>query len=316
MKVLLTGGAGFIGSHLAEALLEQGEEVVVLDDFNDYYSPLRKENNLKEARRHPGLEVLKGDIRDRELLESMFSLRKFPAIVHLAARAGVRSSLEDPVLYQKVNVEGTLGLLEASRKFGVKKFIFASSSSVYGNNPHQPWRESDPDLQPESPYGATKLAGEHLCRIYHETYGLKMGVLRLFTVYGPRQRPDMAIHKFARLIWEGKKIPVFGDGSSRRDYTYVSDIVSGIVKALRGKFQFEIFNLGGGHSITLEELIGKIGKLLGKPLDQERLPFQAGDVESTWADIGKARELLGYHPRTRLDRGLESFVSWFRSERT
>lgn len=315
MNILLTGGAGFIGSHLSQALLQRGHHLVILDNFNDYYPPPIKERNLSGIINHPRLKLVRGDIRERTLVENLHSRWKFAAVIHLAARAGVRPSLEDPVLYHEVNVEGTLNLLEAARAHGVSKFIFASSSSVYGGNPRQPWRESDLELQPESPYGATKLTGEHLCRIYHRSYNLNLVILRLFTAYGPRQRPDMAIHKFTRLIWEGREIPVFGDGSSRRDYTYVADIISGILKTLEHEFQFEIFNLGGGHSITLKELIHKLGDLLRKPVDCNNLPFQAGDVGSTWAEVSKGKKLLGYEPRVRLEEGLGKFISWFKSER-
>ena len=260
MKILLTGGAGFIGSHLARVLLDQGDEVVILDNFNDYYSPLRKEENIAEILVRPRLEVVRGDIRDRGLVEGIFSRHSFSAVIHLAARAGVRPSLRDPLLYQDVNVGGTLLLLEAARRRGVKKFIFASSSSVYGDCPRQPLRETEKTLVPVSPYGLTKLIGEKLVRIFHQQYGLKVCALRFFTVYGPRQRPDMAIHKFSRLLTEEKNIPVFGDGSSRRDYTFITDIIDGINAALHAKIDFGIFNLGGGHSITLAELIELLGR--------------------------------------------------------
>jgi len=314
MKILLTGGAGFIGSHLSEALLGEGHELILVDNFNDYYPPEIKERNLSAIIDHPRLELVRGDIRDRDLVEKLHSRGRFGAVIHLAARAGVRPSLENPVLYQEVNVEGTLNLLEAARRRPPGRFIFASSSSVYGSNPRQPWKESDSDLRPESPYGATKVIGEHLCRIYQRTYNLKMAVMRLFTVYGPRQRPDMAIHKFTRLISRGRRIPVFGDGTSRRDYTYVADIVSGFLGALRRDFEFEIFNLGGGHSITLNGLIAKLEEHLGRKADFEKLPVQAGDAASTWADVSKGRKLLGYRPRFTLEEGLEKFIAWFKAE--
>lgn len=312
MKILLTGGAGFIGSHLAEALLKKGYRVVIVDNFNDYYSPQRKEENLDGIRDHLRLEVVRADIRDRERMRELFSRHRFPAVIHLAARAGVRPSLVQPLLYQDVNVGGTLVLLESARRAGTKTFFFASSSSVYGNCPRIPLRESEPDLRPISPYGLTKLSGEHLCRIFHRQYGLRIAVFRFFTVYGPRQRPDMAIHAFSRLISEGREIPVFGDGNSRRDYTFIDDIVTGILLALDGEFDCEVFNLGGGHSITLSKLINLLGEKLARTPILKRLPFQPGDVMATLADVSKAGKLLGYRPATGLAQGIERFITWFR----
>ena len=312
MKILLTGGAGFIGSHLAEALLKKGYRVVIVDNFNDYYSPRRKEENLNGIRDHRRLEVVRADIRDRERMEELFSRHRFPVVIHLAARAGVRPSLAQPLLYQDVNVGGTLVLLESARRAGTKTFFFASSSSVYGNCPRILLRENEPDLRPISPYGLTKLSGEHLCRIFHRQYGLRIVVFRFFTAYGPRQRPDMAIHAFIRLISEGREIPVFGDGTSRRDYTFIDDIVTGILLALDGEFDYEVFNLGGGHSITLFELINLLGDKLARTPTLKRLPFQPGDVMATRADVSKARKLLGYRPVTGLAQGIERFITWFR----
>lgn len=311
MKILLSGGAGFIGSHLAESFLKDGHQVVIVDNFNDYYPPLLKRENLDDIRDNPRLEVVDADIRDREGLEKLFSRHGFAAVVHLAARAGVRPSLADPSLYQDVNVGGTLTLLDQARQSGVKRFVFASSSSVYGDCPRLPLQESESFLDPISPYGLTKLTGEHLCRVFNRQYGLSIAAFRFFTVYGPRQRPDMAIHLFSRLISEGREIPVFGDGSSRRDYTFIDDIISGINLALKAEIDFEIFNLGGGHSITLADLIELLGKKLGKRPLMRRMPFQAGDVMSTLADVSKARELLGYRPETKMDAGIESFIDWF-----
>jgi UDP-glucuronate 4-epimerase len=314
-KILLTGGAGFIGSHLAEALLARGEETVILDDFNDYYAPDIKEENLRPVRADPRLTVVRGDIRDRVLIDEIFSRHRFSAVIHLAARAGVLPSLQDPVLYQGTNVDGTLNLLEAARKAGVGRFVFASSSSVYGDQARQPLNEDEAGLQPVSPYGTTKLTGEHLCRMYQRLHRLPVSVLRFFTVYGPRQRPDMAIHKFSRLIWEGKEIPVFGDGSSRRDYTFVDDIVAGVIVAWEKTEGFGIFNLAGGHPVALRDLLARLGSLLGRPVRERAEPLQKGDMKETWADVGKARRLLGFQPRTPIEAGLERFVAWFRERR-
>jgi len=311
--ILLTGGAGFIGSHLAEALLESGRRVVVVDDFNDYYDPARKRANLAGIIGRPGLEVVEADIRDRERMEELFARRRFSRVIHLAARAGVRPSLARPLLYQDVNIGGTLAILEAARKTGTEKIIFASSSSVYGDCPRLPLREDEPDLLPVSPYGLTKLAGEHICRVYHRQYGIRIAALRFFTVFGPRQRPDMAIHLFSRRILAGEEIPFYGDGSSRRDYTFIADIVAGIQAALEADLDFEVFNLGGGHSISLAGLIELLGDKLGRRPVLKRLPFQPGDVVATLADVTRARELLGYRPLTDLSRGLDVFIEWFRN---
>ncbi len=312
--ILLTGGAGFIGSHLAERLLQAGRRVVIVDDFNDYYDPARKRANLAGIAEHPELEVVEADIRDRERIGELFARCRFRAVIHLAARAGVRPSLAQPLLYQDVNVGGTLVLLEASRKAGTEKFIFASSSSVYGDCDRLPLNEDEPELEPVSPYGLTKLTGERLCRVFHLQYGLRIAALRFFTVYGPRQRPDMAIHLFSRRIVNGEEIPVYGDGTSRRDYTYVDDIVAGILAALEADLQFELFNLGGAHTITLQDLIGLLGEKLGRRPVLKTLPFQPGDVVATLADVGKARDLLGYRPETILSRGLDNFIHWFRNQ--
>lgn len=312
MKILLTGAAGFIGSHLAEALLGRGDDVVGLDSFNDYYEPARKRANIAPALKSPRFRLVEGDIRDRGLLEELFRREGFQAVIHLAARAGVRLSLRDPLLYEDVNIGGTLKLLETTRQYGTDRFLFASSSSVYGANPRLPWKESDSLLLPVSPYGATKLAGEHFCRVFHQAYGLRVTIMRFFTVYGPRQRPDMAIHKFTRLIREGRPIPFFGDGTSLRDYTYIEDIVSGLLGGLKAEIPYGVFNLGGGHSISLAELVERLGELLGKPPILERLPAQAGDVEVTQADVSAAAALLGYRPRTPVEEGLKKFVDSYR----
>lgn len=310
--ILLTGGAGFIGSHLVEALLEAGRRVVLVDNFNDYYDPSRKRANLARVAGHPGLELVEADIRDRERMEGLFRRCRFPVVIHLAARAGVRPSLAQPLLYQEVNVGGTLVLLEAARKTGTERFIFASSSSVYGDCPRLPLREGEPALEPVSPYGLTKLTGERLCRVFHRQYGIRIAALRFFTVYGPRQRPDMAIHLFSRRIVRGEEIPVYGDGSSRRDYTYIDDIIAGVLATLEADLEFEVFNLGGAHSIALGGLIDLLGEKLGREPVLKRLPFQPGDVRATLAEVGKARKLLGYRPEVPLRRGLDSFIDWFR----
>jgi UDP-glucuronate 4-epimerase len=315
MKILLTGGAGFIGSHLAETLLKDYHEVVIVDNFNDYYSPLLKRANLDGIRDNSGLEVVEADIRDRQKMEKLFSRHGFAAVIHLAARAGVRPSLADPTLYQDVNVGGTLTILDLARQAKVKRFVFASSSSVYGDCPRLPLQEREEFLAPVSPYGLTKLTGEHLCRVFNRQYGLSIVALRFFTVYGPRQRPDMAINLFSRLISEGKEIPVFGDGTSQRDYTFIDDIISGINLALNAELDYEVFNLGGGHSITLADLIELLGEKLGKRPLLKWLPFQPGDVIFTLADVSKARQLLGYRPETELVDGIESFIDWFNRRR-
>lgn len=311
--ILLTGGAGFIGSHLAEKLLQSGRQVVIVDDFNDYYDPARKKANLARIIDHPALEVVKADIRDRERMEELFTRWHFPVVIHLAARAGVRPSLAQPLLYQDVNVNGTLVLLEAARKAKTEKFIFASSSSVYGDCPRLPLSETESALQPVSPYGLTKLTGERLCRVFHRQYGIRIAALRFFTVYGPRQRPDMAIHLFCRRIAAGEVIPVYGDGSSRRDYTYVDDIVGGILSALEADLEFEIFNLGGAHSISLLDLINLLGEKIGREPILKSLPFQHGDVIATLADVSRSRLLLDYRPATPLSEGLDAFIDWFRT---
>ncbi len=314
MKILLTGGAGFIGSHLAESLLDRRCRLVILDEFNDYYSPAVKERNLSPIADRRGLKIVRGAIGNRELLRDLFGAGKFDLIVHLAARAGVRPSLIDPLLYQEVNVGGTLALLEAAREFGVGRMVFASSSSVYGDNPDSPWKEDLTDLKPLSPYGVTKLAGEALCRIYNRSFGIKITALRFFTAYGPRQRPDMAIHKFARLIRDGKEVPVYGDGTSQRDYTFIGDIIKGVLAAIDGDLDWEAVNLGSGRRVLLSDVLEILGRLLSKPVAKKYLPDQPGDAPATWADLGKARRLLGYRPETELSRGLEEFVSWFERE--
>ncbi len=310
--ILVTGGAGFIGSHLVERLLADGWRVVVLDNFDDFYDPAVKRRNLSRVAGHEALRVVEGDIRDRAALEKILGAEEVGAVVHLAARAGVRPSIAHPELYVSVNLDGTTTLLEACRRHGVRKFIFGSSSSVYGNNPKVPFAEDDRVDEPVSPYGATKRAGELLCYTYHRLHGLPIACLRFFTVYGPRQRPEMAIHKFTRQLSRGEPVEQYGDGSSARDYTYVSDIVEGIVRALERCATFHIWNLGGSRTTTLAELVAKLAALLGVEPKVRRLPPQPGDVERTWADISRAHNELGWQPRVTLEEGLARFIEWFR----
>ncbi len=310
MNILVTGGAGFIGSHICRRVLADGHTVSVIDDFNDYYDPAIKRANV--AAFAGAVRVVEGDIRDRAAVEKLFAEGKFDVVIHIAARAGVRPSVQDPQLYIDTNITGTHHLLEASRRHGVGRFLFASSSSVYGLAKKVPFSEDLPLPQTLSPYAATKLAGEHLCGNYSHLFGLKVVCLRFFTVYGPGQRPDLAIHKFTDAIHRGKSIPQYGDGSTRRDYTYVDDIVQGVMGALAYDGQpFDIFNLGENQTITLTELILEIEKALGKKAVIERLPEQQGDMPLTSADITKARSLLGYAPKTKIAEGIPKFVEWY-----
>jgi len=311
MRILVTGGAGFIGSHVCEALLARGDQLTVLDDFDDFYDPALKRRNaalLREAR------IVEGDIRDRTLLKQLFAEGRFEAVIHLAARAGVRPSLSDPLLYEDVNVRGTLALLEELKSRPATRFVFASSSSVYGANDKLPYSETDDIHQPVSPYAATKRAGELMCFTYHHLYGLPVSCLRFFTVYGPRQRPEMAIHKFVRALHTGQPIPFFGDGSTRRDYTYISDIVDGVLRALEHCSGYEIYNLGESRTVSLSELVTALGVACGRKPILDRQPMQPGDVLVTYADVSKARARLGYAPSTALEQGLERFVEWYRRE--
>jgi UDP-glucuronate 4-epimerase len=303
MNVLVTGGAGFIGSHVVEALLRRGDAATVLDDFNDFYSPAIKRRNVAGFAKRA--KIIEGDIRAK------LPAQKFDAIIHLAARAGVRPSLAQPRLYTDVNVVGTQNLLEFACETGVNKFIFASSSSVYGLNQKIPFNESDPIFKPISPYAATKLAGEALCHVYHHLYGLKLVCLRFFTVYGPRQRPDLAIRKFTEAMLAGNAIEMFGDGSTRRDYTYIDDITQGVLAALDADLGFEIINLGESRTVELRDLIALIEKIAGKRAQIRSLPAQPGDVPITYADISKARQLLGYNPQVPIEDGIARFIEWY-----
>jgi UDP-glucuronate 4-epimerase len=314
-NILVTGGAGFIGSHLVDHLLaEKRWHVTVVDDFNDFYAPEIKRENVRGHEQDGAYRLIEADIRDRAALEGVFGGAEFDVIVHLAARAGVRPSLLEPELYTQTNINGTLNLLELARLHGVRQFVFGSSSSVYGINAKVPFSEEDPIRQPISPYAATKAAGELLCHTYSHLYGIRCVCLRFFTVYGARQRPDLAIHKFARLIDKRQPIPVFGDGSTRRDYTYIDDIIAGVRAAVDYEASpYEVINLGESRTVELRELIALLEKELdtGAIIDQK--PLQPGDVPQTFADVTKARRLLGYHPQTQIEDGIHRFVEWFRS---
>lgn len=315
MRILVTGGAGFIGSHLCEALLDAGHAVTIFDDLNDYYEPGEKLANLDAVRARGEFDFLHGDICQPEAVREAFAVSEPEVVVHLAARAGVRPSLADPLLYEHVNVRGTLMLLEAARKHNTGKFILASSSSVYGASNCVPFSEQETRLLPASPYAATKLAAEKLCYTYSHLYGLSAICLRFFTVFGPRQRPDLAIRKFAESMMAGESIPVFGDGSSARDYTFVHDTVAGILAAMRIDRPFEIYNLGNSSPVSLSELIRTLEEVLGVTARIRRLPDQPGDVPITFADIRKAGADLGYAPATPFREGLVEMVRWLRSDR-
>jgi UDP-glucuronate 4-epimerase len=311
MSILVTGAAGFIGSHLCERLLENGRTVVGVDNFDDFYDPDIKRRNISRCLEDKNFQLIEADIRDHKAIDQAVGAG-VNVIVHLAARAGVRPSIAQPVLYADVNINGTMVLLEAAKKYEIDKFIFASSSSVYGNNEKVPFSEADNVDFPISPYAATKKAGELICHTYHHLYGIAMTCLRFFTVYGPRQRPDLAIHKFARLIEEGQPIPVYGDGSMMRDFTYIDDILNGTVAAIEKCNGFNIYNLGESQPIALKDLISEIEKALGKKAAKEYLPPQPGDVERTYADVTKAAKDLGYQPSTSIQMGLAEFAIWLR----
>lgn len=323
-NVLITGGAGFIGSHLVERLLNEKNRIIIVDNFNDYYNPAIKERNIQELMKRKKqlnldknyLKVYREDIRDSALIKRIFNDNKINIVVHLAAMAGVRPSLQNPKLYYDVNVNGTLNLLEECKKREINKFIFASSSSVYGNNQKVPFSESDFVDYPISPYAATKKSGELLCHTYHHLYDISVACLRFFTVYGPRQRPDLAIHKFTKLIFNNQKIPFYGDGSTERDYTYIDDIVDGIIKTVKwidkDEKQFEVFNLGESKTISLNRMLKTIEEAAGKKAIIERLPMQPGDVTRTFADISKSKELLGYDPNTDFEKGIMKFIQWYK----
>lgn len=318
-RILLTGGAGFIGSHVAEALLRRGVQLTIVDNLDDFYSPVWKEANIQDVRRVGQFQFSRVDICDTEELHKIMTETRPDIVIHLAARAGVRPSIEEPQKYEQVNVSGTVNLLELSRKVGIRKFIFGSSSSVYGASHEAPFSEDRIEARPISPYAATKLAGELFCYTYAHLFGISVICLRFFTVYGPRQRPDLAIHKFTAQIEAGKSIPVFGDGTTGRDYTHITDIVGGILASLDYSFPlsdkapFEVFNLGNSNPVTLGELLRHLETALGRKAIREQKPLQPGDVPLTWADISKATQLLNYHPKVTLEDGLKEFVSWYRA---
>lgn len=314
---LITGGAGFIGSTLADRLLEEGNKVIVIDNFNDFYDPKIKESNVKHNLNNKNYKLERIDIRNKEEVYRVFEHNKIDNIMHLAAMAGVRPSIENPVLYQEVNCMGSQNILEAMKKYEVKNIVFASSSSVYGNTKTVPFKETDIVDYAISPYAATKKANEVMCHVYHKLYNFNVILLRFFTVYGERQRPDLAINKFTRLIMNGEPIPVFGDGTTSRDYTYIQDIIDGIIKSFKyieeNDDVYEILNLGESEPITLNKMIETIEEALGKEAIINRLPMQPGDVNRTYADISKAKKLIGYEPKVNFKEGICKFIKWYKS---
>ncbi|MBI4454452.1 MAG: GDP-mannose 4,6-dehydratase [Acidobacteria bacterium] len=314
MRILLTGGAGFIGSHIAERLLARGDQLAIVDNLNPFYDPAIKKSNLQTIRSMRNFEFYEDDILDRKAMEAAFRQVRPDKVIHLAASVGVRPSLENPGAYTEVNMTGTALLLELARRYEVQNFLFSSSSSVYGLSSKLPFQENDPVEKPISPYAATKRGGELLCYSYHHNYGMNICCLRFFTVYGPRQRPDMAIHRFARLIIQRKLLPVYARGESERDYTYVADIVDGLVAALDANFGFEIFNLGSNQPVKLMGLINLLEKALGISAQLQECGVQCGDVPITHADISKARTMLNFQPQFTIGQGIDRFVEWFQKE--
>lgn len=314
MRVLVTGGAGFIGSHTVEALLRRGDEVICLDNFNDYYNPGRKRQNVQAALEHRAFTLFEDDIRNADAVTRLFESQSIDRVIHLAAMAGVLPSIRNPALYEEVNVKGTLHLLDLARCFGVQHFVLASSSSVYGANSKIPFEESDRVDSPISPYAATKRAAELLAYTYSHLYRFNCSVLRLFTVYGPRGRPDMAPYRFTQNVIEGQPIKMYGDGSSQRDYTYVDDIVRGILAALDKPMGYEVFNIGNSTPVPLKRFIVTVEEAVGRKAIIEQAEVQAGDVPITYADIRKAGNVLGYAPATSIEEGLRRFVDWYRQE--
>ena len=315
----ITGGAGFIGSSLSEKLIEQGNKVIIIDNFCNFYNPNIKENNIKNLLQRENFKIYRNDIRDRQAIKQIFDENQIDIVMHLAAMAGVRPSIENPVLYQEVNCMGTQNILEEMKLHNVKNLVMASSSSVYGNCKQVPFKEDMIVDFAISPYAATKKANEVMTHVYHKLYDMNIIMLRFFTVYGPKQRPDLAINKFTRLMLNNQEIPMFGDGTTSRDYTYIDDIVDGIIKScnyvLKNKDVYEIINLGNSSPISLEEMISTIAKALGVEPKINQLPMQPGDVERTYADVSKAKELIGYEPITTFEQGIEKFVDWYKKNR-
>ncbi len=315
----ITGGAGFIGSTLSQKLIEQGNKVVAIDNFCDFYNPKIKENNVKELLQNKNFKLYRADIRDRKALKEIFDENQIDIVMHLAAMAGVRPSIENPILYQEVNCMGTQNILEEMKEHNVKNGVFASSSSVYGNCKEVPFREDMIVDYAISPYAATKKANEVMAHVYHKLFDMNIVMLRFFTVYGPKQRPDLAINKFTRLMLEEKEIPMFGDGTTSRDYTYIDDIVDGIIKScnycMNNQEVYEILNIGNSSPTTLKEMINTIGQALGIEPKIKQLPMQPGDVDRTYADISKAKTLIGYEPKTTFKEGIENFVKWYKENK-
>ena len=316
---LITGGAGFIGSTLSEKLIEERNKVVVIDNFCDFYNPKIKENNMKKLLENEDFKLYRNDIRDRKAIEKIFNENNIDIVMHLAAMAGVRPSIENPILYQEVNCLGTQNLLEEMKVHNVKNLVMASSSSVYGNCKEVPFREDMVVDFAISPYAATKKANEVMTHVYHKLFDFNVMMLRFFTVYGPKQRPDLAINKFTRMMIEGKEIPMFGDGTTSRDYTYIDDIVDGIVKSceycMNNKNVYEILNIGNSSPTTLKDMINTIAKVLGIEAKIKQLPMQPGDVDRTYADISKANKLIGYNPETSFEEGIKKFVLWYKENK-
>ncbi len=308
--ILITGGAGFIGSHLTGKLLSQGERVIIVDNFDPYYSEKIKRKNIQNYLNHSSFTLVEGDIRQRKTLEDIFEEYPVTKVVHLAARAGVRGSIEDPFIYEDINLKGTLNLLETCKNYSIESFIFASSSSVYGNS-KVPFSEDSPFLSPISPYGVTKLSGEILCQTYHHLYRIPILCIRIFTAYGPFQRPEMVVHKFTRLIYREMEVPVFGEGKYKRDYTYIDDLIEGIVLALKYHPRYDIINLGSSCPVDLSTLISLIEENIHKKARIRYLPPQPGDPFVTFADIRKAQKLLGYQPRVSIEEGIARFCRWY-----
>lgn len=315
----ITGGAGFIGSSLSEKLIKEGNKVITIDNFCDFYDVKIKENNIKEISKNTNFKIYRNDIRDRQAIKEIFDENQIDIVMHLAAMAGVRPSIENPILYQEVNCMGTQNILEEMKSHNVKKLVMASSSSVYGNCKEVPFREDMVVDFAISPYAATKKANEVMTHVYHKLFDINVVMLRFFTVYGPKQRPDLAINKFTRLMMENKEIPMFGDGTTSRDYTYIDDIVNGIIKScnycMENKDVYEILNIGNSSPVSLREMIETIGKALGKEPKIKQYPMQPGDVERTYADVSKAKKLIGYEPQISFEEGIKRFANWYKENK-